>query len=472
MTHNLQADYLIVGSGAVGMAFADVILHESDANMVIVDRYAKPGGHWNVAYPFVQLHQPSSFYGVSSRELSSGRLEQGGLNDGLGELATGAEVSAYFDDVMRHTFLPSGRVRYFPMCDYSENGNFVSKVSGEEFQVEADKIVDATYLKTNVPATHTPNFEVDEGVRFMPLNDLPKITQKPDGFTVVGAGKTGIDACLWLLEQGVAAEAITWIVSREAWLLDRRNTQMMPEFFDDTVGVQAAMMESIAQSTSAEDMFARLEQCGYFLRIDESVTPEMFHGATISKLEVEQLRRIKNVVRMGHVTAIEKNEIRLEGGTIATTPNTVHVDCSAVAIQDRGAIPVFQDNLITPQLVRPYQPVFSAALIAHVDLNYDEEQEQNRLCGVVPLPNTTFDFIRFTAAALMNQYQWSQDPELGKWIAANRLDGVSSLLRQISRDDEEKWAVMARLRQAVPLAAAKLHEYMAAGESSVQAKSA
>ena len=66
----LEADYLIIGSGAVGMAFADVVVTESDATVIIVDRYAKAGGHWNVAYPFVTLHQPSQFYGVSSKELS------------------------------------------------------------------------------------------------------------------------------------------------------------------------------------------------------------------------------------------------------------------------------------------------------------------------------------------------------------------------------------------------------------------
>ena len=78
----LETDYLIVGSGAVGMAFADTLLAETDANIIIVDRYAKPGGHWNVAYPFVTLHQPSQFYGVTSKELSKGRIDQVGLNKG------------------------------------------------------------------------------------------------------------------------------------------------------------------------------------------------------------------------------------------------------------------------------------------------------------------------------------------------------------------------------------------------------
>ena len=68
------------------MAFADTILTETDAEIIMVDLHHKPGGHWNVAYPFVTLHQPSAFYGVSSCELSKGRKDKVGLNIGLNDL--------------------------------------------------------------------------------------------------------------------------------------------------------------------------------------------------------------------------------------------------------------------------------------------------------------------------------------------------------------------------------------------------
>ena len=120
----IETDYLIIGSGATGMAFADSLLTESKADMVMVDRHAKPGGHWNVAYPFVSLHQPSAFFGVASRELSRFEKDKVGFNKGLYDLASGAEVSSYFDAVMQQTMLPSGRVRYFPMSDYKGEGVF------------------------------------------------------------------------------------------------------------------------------------------------------------------------------------------------------------------------------------------------------------------------------------------------------------------------------------------------------------
>ncbi|NNC38026.1 MAG: NAD(P)/FAD-dependent oxidoreductase [Hyphomonadaceae bacterium] len=459
----LQTDYLIVGAGAVGMAFADTLLHETDANIIIVDMFQKPGGHWNNAYPFVTLHQPSQFYGVSSKELSKGRKDEVGLNRGLNELASGAEVMAYFDQVMKHTFLPSGRVQYFPMCEYTEDGNFYSLLTGDKYHVTRTKTVDATYLNTTIPLTHTPNFSVAEGMNFIPLNDLPKIQSAPEGYVVIGGGKTGIDACLWLLENQVAPNKIRWIVSRDAWLLNRKNTQPTPEFFEHTIGAQANQFESIAKASSIEDMFDRLEACGYFVRLDPDVRPTMFHGATISEMEVEELRRIKNIVRLGRVTAIEHDKIILDQGEISTGPGVVHVDCSATAITNDVIVPVFQGDLIVPQTVRSYQPVFSAAFIAHIEAGYDQDDEvnKNNICGVVPLPNHDTDYIRFTAGFMMNQYNWSRNPDIREWLLGNRLDGFSKMVAEIDKDDVEKKAILKKLRDNSMPAMAKLQQFMA-----------
>lgn len=463
-TANFETDYLVVGSGAVGMAFADILLSETDASITIVDRYQKPGGHWNVAYPFVSLHQPSSFYGVSSKELSKGRKDVIGLNKGLGELASGAEVFAYFDEVMRHQFLPSGRVQYFPMCDYRGDGKFVSTVTGQPHEVKVrKKIIDCTFLKTSVPSTHTPNFTIDDGARFIPLNDLTKVTSAPDGYTIIGGGKTGIDACLWLLENNVDPDNIRWIMPRDGWLLDRKNTQSTEEFFADSIGANALQMEAIVASESIPDLFSRLENDGVLLRIDTNITPKMFHGATISQLELTELRRIKNIVRLGRVLRLEKDQIVFEQGTLPTTPQELHVDCSARAISNEEIKPIFQGNLVTPQMVRSYQPVFSAAFIAHVEASLGEDEdendeEKNRLCGVVPLPNHDTDWIRMFSAFMVNQYNWSQNDELSAWLIGNRLDGFSAMMKSVKEDDEEKQAIIRRIRDNAFPAVARLQE--------------
>lgn len=457
----LTCDYLVVGSGAVGMAFADVLINESDAKVIIVDRYAKPGGHWNLAYPFVTLHQPSAFYGVSSRELNQGYIEQVGLNKGLMELASGDEVSAYFNKVMHEQFIPSGRVEYFPMCEYKGDGQFTSVISGKNYAVKVNrKIVDATFLKTSIPATHTPSFTIDDSVEFIPVSELPSINRSYQNYIVVGGGKTGIDACLWLLENHVDPDAIKWVMPRDAWLLDRKNTQPSEAFFFDSIGAQANQMQAIAESSSIDDLYDRLEEKGVMLRIDKTVRPSMFHGATVTQAELEQLRRIKNIVRKGRISHIGVEKITLDGGEVNTPNDAIFVDCSASALTNLATKAVFEEGKITPQTVRAYQPVFSAAVIAHTELAYPNDDIKNKLMQVVPLPNRDIDWIPMMAAMMRNSHIWSTQDELKQWIHDCRLDGFAKLVKSVKPEDKEKSAVLGKLYGNAEAAAGKLQQYM------------
>lgn len=104
----MKTDYLIVGSGAVGMAFADTLLEQSDAHITIVDR----------------------------------------------------------------------------------------------------KTVDAKWFSPSVPSTHKPQFTIADGVRVIAPNGLPQLWLQHEGrpvpqkFCIPGAGKTAMDAAVWLLRNG------------------------------------------------------------------------------------------------------------------------------------------------------------------------------------------------------------------------------------------------------------------------------
>ena len=445
----------------MGMAFVDTLLDENPkADIIMIDRYAKPGGHWNMAYPFVTLHQPSAYYGVNSKELSTGTRDKTGLNQGLADLASRDEIMAYYDRVMRHKFLASGRVRYFPLCEHLGDGNVHHRLNGQSYQLEFKKIVDCTYLKTNIPATHTPNFSVAPEVKFIPINDLPALQTSPAGFTIIGGGKTGIDAILWLLENQVPPSKIRWIISRDAWLLDRANTQSDPDFFEKTIGTQAAMFEAIATSTSKGDMFDRLEACGYLLRLDPTIKPAMFHGATISKAELEVLRAVKDIVRKGHVASINKDHLTFVNGRTEPTLGHVMVDCSASAVKDYVEKPIFDGGNITPQTVRAYQPVFSAALTAWIETHIEREAEKNRLMAIVPLPDNLDTFVRMTSQNMMNQYLWGQNKPLRHWMGSARLDGFSKMVSEVDKSDKAKIEILERLKQNAMPAMAKLQSYL------------
>ena len=457
----METDYLIVGAGAVGLAFADTLLAETNAHITIVDRHGKPGGHWNDAYSFVSLHQPSAFYGVNSLPLGGDRIDETGVNRGLYELASGPEVSGYFEKVMNQRLLASGRVQYFPMSNYQGDGRFVSLLSGKETQVHIrKKTVDATYFGTTVPSTHKPQFVVEPGVDFVPLNELPHLWKRSQGmpkhFVIVGAGKTGMDAACWLLASGADPESISWIMPRDSWLLNRLKTQPGIDFFDETIGGQADMMEACAMATDVDDLFDRLEACGVMLRIDPNVRPTLHRYATVSTGEVAQLARIKHVIRKGRVTSISPTSVVLEGGQEAFGEGTLFIDCSATAVEDRPAVPVFQGDLIIPQMIRLPQPAFSAALTAYVEANYEDDTTKNGLCGSIPLPRTLDLYPRAVLGNMMNQLAWSQDPKLREWIRESRLDGFGKVIAAVDPTDMKKVAILKKFRTFSMPAAANL----------------
>ena len=425
MEQALSADYLIIGGGAMGMAFADTLLSETDATVVLVDRNHQPGGHWNVAYPYVRLHQPSAFYGVNSRELGSNRIDSSGWNEGLYELATNSEVVAYFDQVMQHQLLPTGRLQYFPSCEYTGDGRFQSLLSGARFRADTRRVVDATYMNVSVPSMRAPAYEVAPGVTCVPPNDLPAAGGRFQNYVVIGAGKTGMDACLFLLRNQVDPGRIRWIMPRDSWLLDRANIQPA-----GLGGTSAALLfgrqsQQIAEATDLDDLFRRVEHSGGLLRLDPAITPTMYRCATVTRAELEQLRRITGVIRQGRVTRIGTERIELESGDVPTQADTLHIDCSADGLARRPAVRVFEGDRITLQAVRTCQQVFSAAFIAHVEAEYDDDDTRNALCGPVPHPDSHLDFLRTTFASNRNVLHWAEHPNLGLWLGNARLDGFS-----------------------------------------------
>lgn len=455
----LETDYLVIGSGAMGMAFTDTLLTETDATVMLVDRHHRPGGHWNNAYPFVRLHQPSANYGVNSRPLGQGNKDRVGLNQGLFELASGAEVLDYFDQVMKQQFLPSGRVQHFPMCSFEGFdgvaggiATFQSITSGQSRRVRVKrKLVLANRLSTRVPATHPPKYSVMPGMLCVPPNALPRIQTPPSGYVVVGAGKTAMDAVLWLLEQGVQPESVRWIMPRDSWLVDRLNVQPAAEFFSQSFGSVAAQLQAVVDAASMPepsmpDLYHRLEAAGQLLRIDPTVEPTMYHCATVSQAELAQLRRIHHVVRLGRVQRIEADRIVLDHGSIPTDAGVLHIDCSASAIEPKPTVPVFEGPQITLQTVRSCQPVFSAALIAKVESSSADEARKNELCTVVPLPGPGLMWLELLAANMNNQHRWTRDEELAKWLVASRLDSFSALARSLPEDDVEGRALLGRIR--------------------------
>jgi hypothetical protein len=456
----IEVDYLVMGAGAAAMSFTDALLAESAATVCIVDRHHRPGGHWNAAYPFVRLHQPSAFYGVNSRALGTGAREEVGLNKGFHEMASGAELLSYFDLVMRQSFLPTGRVRYFPMSQCEEDGTVSSLLSGKRRTIKARKLVDATHSSTMVPSMQSPRYPIGPGIKCVAPNELPRISKPAAGYVVIGAGKTGMDACLWLLENGADPECIRWIMPRDYWCLNRANYQPGSEFFPRMVRSVANAVEAVANGESVDDVFARLEAFGEVIRVDPDIQPCGYHSAFLSEAEVLQLRRIRQVVRLGRVQRIEPDRIVLGDGEIPTGPEWLHIDCSAAGIPARQSQPVFSGDRITLQWVRVAQPTFSCAVIGHVEAVYQEEAEKNRICTPIAPPDEPRDWLRMMGTDLSNQLTWSKIPALRQWQSGSRLDPFTPRMRSRNGTDPESAAHLQRYGNFVAAAARKIPQLL------------
>lgn len=420
-------DYLIVGAGASGLAFADSLLTESpEATITLIDRRDEVGGHWCDTYSFVRLHTPSAYYGVGSLPLGQDRIQESGRNAGFYEQATGSEVHAYFQKVLHERLLPSGRVTFLPRHEYLEHKDGLAQLRDlrpdnlREIPVHR-RIVDARYQQSAVPATHKPSFTVHPDAAFIPIGQLPAQADDYRRYIVIGGGKTSVDACLWLLDAGIDPDQIRWIRPREAWFANRAQLQPL-----DQVGVlmkgSADEAEACAHASDVTDLFHRLEAVGRYMRIDEQTEPTMYRVTMLSRRELLDLRQITGDIRRGHVRAIEPTHIRFDDGELTVRDDELLIDCSAYGIAPSPAVPIFAEHKITLQQIRHASPTFNAAFIAVLETHRDNDDDRNWLAEPNPPASRPADILMMLVRTWISADRWRHEPDLRTWISNSRLN--------------------------------------------------
>ena len=449
MNKTIDTDYLVVGAGAMGMAFTDALIDHADVHVTIVDRRHAAGGHWLDAYPFVQLHQASVFYGVASTVLGGGAVQTSGPEVGLQERARQSQIRAYYDDVMHRRFAGTGRVTFLSGCEYRADGDdhrVTSLVSGDEVHVNLRRrVVDATYLAPTIPATTPPPFAVADEVRVAPVNDLARLTEAPRTYVVVGSGKTATDGIVWLLRNDVDPNRIVWVRPRDPWMLNRAVVQPNPVV---ALGLAADTMASAAEAESLEDMFLRLEAAGVMLRIDPRVTPSMAKTPTLASWELELLGTVENVVRLGHISRVTRDEIVLRGGSVPLPPGSLVVHCAASGLQYPPLVPIWQQDKIRLQTIRAGFPCFNAALAGYVEATRDDDRERNRLCPANTLPDSLLSWTEMQVRGTLASRAFGAEPDIAAWANGCALNPAR--IDPSQRDSPEVQAAAARVAQHAP----------------------
>ena len=229
-----------------------------------------------------------------------------------------------------------------------------------------------------------------------------------------------MDACSWLLDNGVDPDRIRWIRPREAWLTDRGAFQPL-DLIGGSVGCLGRAVEALALASDVDDLFHRLEDDGQMVRLDRSAWPTMYRGPMVSGTEYDALREIERVVRLGRVQQIDQKRIVLDEGDIQTSPREVHVDCTAQGFRSVDPRTIFEPGRITPQSLMGGFVSYNAALIGYVEATRDDRAEKNRLCVPARLPDKPIDWISAYHGGLTANMLHSAEPDLNGWIAASRL---------------------------------------------------
>lgn len=452
---SLTTDYLVVGAGAMGMAFTDALIDHADVHVTLVDRRPAAGGHWHDAYPFVQLHQASLFYGVASTELGHGAVQRTGPETGLQERARRAEVVAYYDDLLLRRFIGSGRVTFLGASEHHTDGTtdlVTSLVSGETVEVDVRRrVVDATYLAPTIPATTPPPFGVADDAAVVPVNELGRMTQAAERYVIVGSGKTATDGIVWLLTNAVPPDRITWVRPRDPWMLNRAVIQPDPAV---AFGTMADTMAAAAEADSIDDLFLRLEAAGVMLRVDRDVLPTMAKTPTLGEWELELLRSIEDVVRLGLVDHVTGDEVVLDRGSIPLGRRDLVVHCAASGLPYPPLVPIWGPDRIRIQTIRTGFPCFCAALAGYVEATRDDDRERNRVCPPNFFSNTPLDWAQMQVRGTLAARTYGAEPDINAWANGCALNPAR--LDPSRRDDPAVQAAAARLSEHAEAGLARL----------------
>jgi hypothetical protein len=410
-----HVDYLVIGAGATAMSFVDTLIDtHPTVKILMIDKRSRPGGHWCDAYPFVRLHQPALYYGVRSTKLENNQYD----------LVSKFQILGYYDRVLTR-LQNTGRVDFLGQCVYQPYQNHAEDsvaiihslcIVNHSIAVSYQTLVDTTYMQITVPSVNRPKYEIDPQTHVVPINGLASLGQPYEYFVVIGAGKTGIDAILYLLTMGVDPQKITWIMSQDAWLYNRAHAH--PKHFNKSLLKQ---LDVLKNATTLEDLMCDLEEIEFLLRLDEQQTPTAYRCATVSQAELNQLRTIQKIIRLGRVKRVCIDRLILDQGEVPIHPQSLVIDCTSDGLTRRPPQTIFDHNKITLQSVVMCQPTYGASVLGYIEGRFrDDLAKKNQLANPVPHPNIPVDFLSSLSSSLKNMTSWISCMPL--WLGGNRLN--------------------------------------------------
>jgi hypothetical protein len=130
---------------------------------------------------------------------------------------------------------------------------------------------------------------------------------------------------------------------------------------------------------------------------------------------------------MGHVRSIDRHEIVLDRGRVATSEETVHVHCAARALMRRPLRPIFEPGRVTVQPIFWGFACYQFATLGVIEAVIESDEEKNRLCSPIPYWEENDDYLSSFLATLAGNRLRVAHASIAGWAQTSRLNPVSGV---------------------------------------------
>jgi hypothetical protein len=192
------------------------------------------------------------------------------------------------------------------------------------------------------------------------------------------------------------------------------------------------------------------------LRVDPNVVPTMAKTPTLGAWELELLRTIENVVRLGHIKGVARSEIVLDEGRVPLAPDSLVVHCAASGLAYPPLVPLWEPDKIRIQTSRVGFPCFCAALAGYLEATRDDDRERNRVCPPNFLPDDPASWARMQVRGTIAARTYGAEPDIAAWANACALNPAR--IQPAQREQPEVQAAIARVAEHTEAGLARLAE--------------
>ena len=226
------------------------------------------------------------------------------------------------------------------------------------------------------------------------MDQLVDVREPSTGYTIIGGGKTGSDACTWLLGQGVDPDRIRWVRARDAWMWNRAQVQPLDLVTDTVDG-----LSRVGRGVSRRGHRRRSVRAA---RIARPTAPARSRGLAdhVPRGHVDPRRArgpaFHRAASSDSGTSRPSTPTRSssKGARSRATAGQLFVDCSAAGLGKAPARPIFEPGRITVQCVSTLFPTFNAAVIGYIEGSRGDDLEAKaRLAPTNRYPDAATDWI-------------------------------------------------------------------------------